>query len=78
MGVNVAVAVGVGVGVNVAVGVKVGVGAGTIVKVTVLVAVQPFLVALRTTEYTPERVGVPVMFPFVVLTLSPGGKFVAP
>ena len=69
-----------GVGVEVGVGVKVAVGAGAapIVKVTVTVLVQPFFVALRTTKYTPERVGMPVMFPFVVLTVSPGGKFVAP
>jgi hypothetical protein len=78
VGVNVAVAVAVGVGVNVAVAVAVGVGAGLIVNVTGFVAVQPFLVALRITVYTPERVGVPVMFPLVVLTVKPGGKFVAP
>ena len=78
LGVPVGVGVGVGVDVGVGVEVKVGVGAAPIVNVTCLVLVQPFLVALRTTKYTPERVGVPVMFPVAGSAANPEGKFAAP
>ena len=50
---------------------------GLIVIVNVAVPVPPAFVAPIVTDETPVAVGVPVIFPVLVLTLNPAGKPVA-